>query len=303
MADDDGSDNPDVVHYEGGIPVFGPRLDKVEREQIAAKQRDEHYKDAQLKINSRMALFTGLLVACSLITGGISVWQATIAQTAASAARDAAKAASDNANTSAYALLQNEWTSDFTLQQMESQTAAQQDAASAAKKSASTASDALHVSERAYLIVGAVTLDMSKKVITVPIVNTGRIPSGKVEVVVHDATILAIWQPSKEFKVIEKHWKRHHLKSIPAGYSNVLDIPITETSEGGLAGGGQQVIVAGTLTYNDGFSDTPPRIFPFCKESVYHKVLKEVIVTECDPSDKLPTLEHIDGYPNNEEKD
>jgi hypothetical protein len=78
---------------EGDIPVFDSELDAIRREQAAAKQRDENYKDAQLSINRKMMLFTGFLVLCSLLTGGISIYQAHVSKISADAAASAAQTA------------------------------------------------------------------------------------------------------------------------------------------------------------------------------------------------------------------
>jgi hypothetical protein len=74
-------------HFEGGIPVFEARLDTVERKAREAETRDEEYKNRQVSINFRMMVFTGLLVLTSLVTSGIGIWQATIANTSAQVAK------------------------------------------------------------------------------------------------------------------------------------------------------------------------------------------------------------------------
>lgn len=97
MADDEQQRNDGVFHYEGGVPIFDTdaRLNKVESEQEAARKRDENYRTEQLKIDRRMMLFTGVLTVCTIATGGISIWQATIAHRSAGAAESAATTAKD----------------------------------------------------------------------------------------------------------------------------------------------------------------------------------------------------------------
>ena len=70
--DEQGADS--TFHYENGVPVFDTdaRLKEVEREQEAAKKRDEYYKTEQLRIDRRVMWFTGMLVLCTAATGGIS---------------------------------------------------------------------------------------------------------------------------------------------------------------------------------------------------------------------------------------
>jgi hypothetical protein len=80
LAPDDAGDHKPVFHYEDGVPVFDPeRIDDLAREQEDAKQRDAKYKTDQLAVNRRVMIFTGVLAACSVLTGGISAWQAYIA--------------------------------------------------------------------------------------------------------------------------------------------------------------------------------------------------------------------------------
>jgi hypothetical protein len=83
-------------HYEDGVPVFDVgRVDKLEREQAEAKIRDDEYKREQLSINKWVMRFTGALVLCSVIAGGVSFYQARVAKWNAKAAQDNAVAASD----------------------------------------------------------------------------------------------------------------------------------------------------------------------------------------------------------------
>lgn len=93
MADEQQSDEDDMVHYEGGIPVFKRRLDNLEDEARKAKERDDQYKDEQLRLNRRLVWFTGLLAAVGLIGSAISGYQAHVAKINADAARDNASAA------------------------------------------------------------------------------------------------------------------------------------------------------------------------------------------------------------------
>lgn len=94
MSAEDTFDHKPVFHYENGVPVFDPqRLDDLAREQEDAKKRDEKYKDDQLTVNRRMMIFTAVLAGCSILGGGISVWQAHTASVTAGAAKDNATAA------------------------------------------------------------------------------------------------------------------------------------------------------------------------------------------------------------------
>lgn len=66
------------------FPSLRPSSKKIEREQAEAKNRDTLYRGEQLKINrqqlkvnSRLMIFTGLLVLTSVIGGGISIYRLT----------------------------------------------------------------------------------------------------------------------------------------------------------------------------------------------------------------------------------
>jgi hypothetical protein len=74
-------------YNEHGVPIFD-RLSEIEREQTKAKERDEKYKGQQLVLNKRMARFTLALVLVSAATGGISIWQASIARRSANRRRE-----------------------------------------------------------------------------------------------------------------------------------------------------------------------------------------------------------------------
>lgn len=82
------------IHYEAGVPILEPPLSVIQREQAEAKRRDERYKDAQLKLDGLMVLFTGCLVFTAVLSGLISGYQANVAKLNA-------QAASDNAATAA----------------------------------------------------------------------------------------------------------------------------------------------------------------------------------------------------------
>ncbi len=68
------------------------------------------------------------------------------------------------------------------------QVAVAKSAADAARSAADTAKDTLHVSERAYLTLGTPTNDFQNKRMDVPVFNGGHIPSGPVQIVMHEAT-------------------------------------------------------------------------------------------------------------------
>ncbi len=116
-----------LEYDEHGIPILNvrARLSEVERKATEAETRDQNYKTRQESINRRLMIFTGLLVLTSLISGGIAIWQARIANRSAKAAESAAKTAAS------------------TLEDTEKPTSDVHISALAAKNAADTAAQAL----------------------------------------------------------------------------------------------------------------------------------------------------------------
>jgi hypothetical protein len=174
--------------------------------------------------------------------------------------------------------------------------------AMAAKSAAQTAKQALHVSERAYIVVGLPTVDTTAKYITLPIVNTGHIPSGKVTGIVHEATIDGV-DPTVRGEVImatESHWKSYEFASVPTtGQTMNFNVRVPTLDADSLNAGHQQILVVGVITYQDGFPDDPEQRWPFCEGSATFppRGLQWVI---CDPNLYLPEAIKADQYPSNE---
>ena len=100
MANHDAEGGKQRIHYEAGIPILETSLERIEREQAEAKNRDKLYSDEQLKINRQqlkvnemLMAFTFLLALTSVLSGGISLYQAGISKTSANAAKSAAETA------------------------------------------------------------------------------------------------------------------------------------------------------------------------------------------------------------------
>jgi len=79
--------------YEGDALLLPGRVEALEHQATEAKEREEQYRHDQITTNRRIALFTGLLVLCTLATAGVGLYQASISNTAANAAKTAAEAA------------------------------------------------------------------------------------------------------------------------------------------------------------------------------------------------------------------
>jgi hypothetical protein len=162
---------------------------------------------------------------------------------------------------------------------------------------------ALHVSERAYLTTGNPVLDTDNGVVTMNIQNGGRIPSGRTDILVHEATVKQAdtTKPPSVANVIEKHWKGMHSDFVAPGNSANLITRIPAFSKAELETGNLSIIIAIRMSYDDGFSDDPKQEWLYCVESVRHLILKQTFWTPCDARTILPVMEQLDGYPNNEQ--
>jgi hypothetical protein len=145
-------------HVEGSGIVF----DKPKSQEEIARQRreDEQHEFArqQVQTNKRMAWFTGLLVVGTFAGTAIGIWQASISQTAANAARDAANTASG------------------TLAEIQASNRAQ---TVANDKALQATIDNFHLDQRAWLapLVPISKVENGKAFFKVPFKNTGRTPA------------------------------------------------------------------------------------------------------------------------------
>lgn len=185
------------------------------------------------------------------------------------------------------------------------QSCATKNAADAAKSAADTASKTLHISERAYLILGPPIDDFPHKRINISIVNSGHIPSGPATLVIHEATfkiadLSARFVPTNA--VIEKHWRQNAYESVPTSPQSGLfqaEVHLPAIIEGQLTSGKQGIIIAAIMSYNDGFPETPDQVTLFCDASSYTVSTKFFSMRPCDnPSFALQWLTSLDKYPS-----
>jgi hypothetical protein len=177
-------------------------------------------------------------------------------------------------------------------------------AANAAKSAADTAKDTLHVSERAYISAEVPTIDPGAGSVRLPIINHGHIPSGKVEILIHEGTT-SLDSPNAVkvlHHLIEAHWRHYEMNSLPPqpGIQGTIETPLPSLNADNFKMGTQSVHLVGTISYNDGFGDTPERKELFCYFSLYSDRMKENVWLPCAPEEILPTLQRWDKYPNNE---
>lgn len=177
----------------------------------------------------------------------------------------------------------------------------------ASQSAADTAKDAVHISERAYITVGAPQPDFTKKTITVFINNSGRIPSGPTTIITHRLTLKLSEPDAPSINLPESatdsRWKKSYFDSVPTGTPFSILMPFTQMDEKQLLAEKQQILVVGSVSYNDGFSGTPQQTWNFCVITVVHRTLHQVYLTNCDPVTYLPAAELADHYPGSENQD
>ena len=76
--------------------VINTRLAEIEKRQNSEKEEEREYKRRQLRFNRWTVVFTGLLVAASVVTNLIMLHQTTLTKESADAAKSAADTATEN---------------------------------------------------------------------------------------------------------------------------------------------------------------------------------------------------------------
>jgi hypothetical protein len=175
---------------------------------------------------------------------------------------------------------------------------ASQNGAAAAQSASHTAVDTLHISERAYIVVGMPSITPPDKFIKIPLENTGRIPSGRAEVIVHEATFNVSPAATLEFG-----WGSLPFQTITsAAGGSFFAVPLPAIELDKLNKGQQLFMVAGTISYNDGFTNTPMQTVKFCFHSQFIPTVGQLQLVNCDPAVAIPDLEKQDEYPSTKYK-
>jgi hypothetical protein len=184
VSKDDPEDDNEILHYEGGLPVFNARLEKVERKQEGEEAR---YKNVMY--------FTGALVICSVLSGGVSAYQAHVARLNATAASDnaiaaksqadAAKAQADSAKAQVDEMKKSGTDTHDLAEQAESQTKLTSRLTENARESLINTQSAFRDDQRAWVGIGifrVVQFETEKPIkIEVQIKNTGKTPALHIE--------------------------------------------------------------------------------------------------------------------------
>jgi len=189
--------------------------------------------------------------------------------------------------------------------QATTQAKATQVAAKAAERAANIANQSLHMSERAYLLLGPPNDDFAHKRINIPVVNSGHMPSGPTTLVIHEATF-RLDDPSAKIipfgATIERHWSKISYQSVPIvplGSLFSAEVRLPAIVQDQLNNGKQAIVIAATLTYSDGFPKTPKQTVIFCDASSYASQTNLFTMRPCDnPNIILQALVSLDGYPD-----
>lgn len=179
------------------------------------------------------------------------------------------------------------------------QAAAAITAANAAQSAAETAKTALHVSEKAILDINKQSIDLTKKSFDLYLTNVGRIPTGKVNVVIHVAIVQAEsgQLPNYVKDPIEHFWSVITLPYVTPGVPvaihgasmQKLDLPLFKE-------GKQVVVTSGIISYNDGFPDSPNVPLKFCYRTAMQVKPKIEEIRACDADAILLQMHELDKY-------
>jgi hypothetical protein len=293
----------------GDVQVCGEVFVQLPPEIALRKDAADEERNAREK--KKYGLEKATLIILTLYAG-LTAIQSCQSIRSANAAKDAADAANRAATTASESLEYSSGQFDRTMNQMIDQTVIQsnsaiatQQAAGAAVSAANTSKEALHISQRAYLVLDNPEFDTAYKAVTISIQNEGHLSSGAVEIISHEATIEVpkFRDDSVYYRdVVEKHWKKTKLISVNITIPMTLSVLTPNVDSARLSSGHQTVIVVGTISYNDGFPDTPKRVEMFCLQSSYQTVLNKSGFMQCDASKYLPEIVKLDGYPLNEQQ-
>jgi hypothetical protein len=179
--------------------------------------------------------------------------------------------------------------------------------ANAARSAGRTAIDTLHISERAYLTLGVPSDNFALKQISIPIINSGHIPSGVATVVAHEATFGGLDPASETISisnVLERHWAQSLFPTIPIGAPYVVTVKIPALVQDDISNGKQGVLIVVTMTYNDGFPNSPEQEWMWCDVSDYVASTKTFSMKPCveNAGAWLQILTSLDKYPDQEYK-
>lgn len=188
-----------------------------------------------------------------------------------------------------------------------SQAAATQKAAAASQDSANTAKEALHTSQRAYIVLPvAPSPDFGSGNVALTFSNLGHLPSSRVSIRVFEATYENPTPniPNSPAHRVEAHWRDSTISAVSAASPVTYYVTAPMLTPDRLSTGKQTLEIGGTISYQDGFPDTPTRTERFCFMSIYDIRAKATKISNCDPKTELDYLIfQIVEFPKHEERD
>ncbi|MBZ5686285.1 MAG: hypothetical protein LAP86_14745 [Acidobacteriia bacterium] len=177
---------------------------------------------------------------------------------------------------------------------------ANRDAATAATNAANTAKDTLNISERAYVIFGTPEIDYEKKIMNIPVVNTGHVVSGQVDITLYEGTFnndSRSHEPIPFKNLVERHRSIQSLESIAAGrLPSIFAVPLPRMDPQKVKDARQMVMVVGSISYNDGFPNTPTQHWTMCVHTVYQSIAKQTYLSICNGGVLLPKFEALPDW-------
>jgi len=257
LADDEQEHEQRPLDVEGAGVIEEPPSATEAARQTRENEQHEFARD-QVTTNKRLAWFTGLLVVGTFIGTGISIWQATIAQTAANAARDAVKVARDT-------LIQGQAASA----DLHSQAAqARKDSEVSATRSREDSNRALqaavnnfHHEQRAYLIPGDPEETGGYGLIRFPIINFGHTTATHLVISTHFERIKMDLSTAKSTLMDKRELNVGKVPAIPPSekpsFYMMVFIPQKDSNDysAELASGTQDLLARGTIKYDSGFGE------------------------------------------------
>ena len=158
-------------------------------------------------------------------------------------------------------------------------------------------------SNRAYVIAGAAQIDELDGTLTLPLRNSGRIPSGQIVVVIHTATVDAA-KPHLFPNVNAATgyaWQRHSFNSLVPGEGQEVVVQLQKFAPKRVVQALQMIVISGQIIYNDGLPEDQLDRRSFCVQTVYEDDAAQISWRDCNAEVVLPQMVALDGYPKTQQ--
>jgi hypothetical protein len=249
-------------------------------------QRNKEYRQQR-----RVLRATGITAGATVLAFGAAAYYACVAKGQLDQMIEATKQTKRAADIAACALRQNQKQFTDTLEEMRAQTKAQQTASS-------VASDALHVSERAYISTGAPFVNWQGKALGVPLENKGHIPSGPISILVSEVTTVQTLHPNEVPSYFaDACWHRTPMETLDTGASPVsISVGARYFDAEKIKSGLESFQVAIDVSYNDGFPHAPIQHWTACAVSTFQN--GSILSNPCAIGGQMKSIVKASGYPD-----